>query len=82
MAKSENIRMADDACLFCGLHGEIVGGHLFVGKRQKDETLLSASGWWCIEHLACCAVQICPACVEKYHLLPGETEEVKHGRQK
>lgn len=70
--RTERISMADDSCLFCGLHGEEAGGHLFIGKRNKDGNLISDTGWLCIEHLACCAVQICPGCVAKYHLTEGD----------
>ena len=73
------VRMADDSCLFCGLHGDNAGGHLFTGTRQKDGTLISKSGWWCIEHLSGCAVQVCPTCIAKYHLPAVEDKDDKDG---
>ena len=69
MTETKTIRMADDSCLFCGLHGDHSGGHLFIGKPNKEGNLISDSGWLCIEHLSICAVQICPACVKRYSLL-------------
>lgn len=64
--------MADDACLFCGLHGEYSGGHLFIGKRQEDGSLKSDTGWICIEHQSDCTVQICPGCAKKVYLDPSK----------
>jgi len=71
MPKDVKVRMVDDACLFCGKHGEIAGGHLFVGQRNSKGWLISKSGWVCIEHLVNCAVQVCPDCAKK---LPLEVE--------
>ena len=68
------IRMADDSCLFCNIHFGPAGGHLFVGRRNSEGWIVSQARAVCIEHLATCAIQICPQCVVKHHLLPGETE--------
>lgn len=72
MSREVTLRLADDACLFCGLHGEIAGGHVFIGKRNKEGWLVSDSGWVCIEHKANCEVQICPTCVKPH--LPATTK--------
>lgn len=65
----KSIRMADDSCLFCEMHGIIAGGHLFIGKVGENGWIRSKEGWLCIEHLAHCAVQICPDCVRKYNIV-------------
>ena len=61
-------RMADDSCLFCGLHGDEGGGHWFEGIYcEKEDWYESESGWVAIEHLSGCHVQICPRCMKKHH---------------
>lgn len=59
----KTIRVADDCCLFCSRHGNVGGGHVFIGKRHKDGSLRSSDGWMCIEHQSACAIQICPDCL-------------------
>jgi len=75
MSKEETFRLVDDSCLFCGLHGDIGGGHLFVGKQDKDGNFRSKTGWLCIPYLSMCEVQICPKCVEKHTLQEGKLIE-------
>ncbi len=58
-------RIADDSCLFCGLHFGPAGGHYYRGILNKDGNIVTEEGGLVIPHIACCEVQICPDCYIK-----------------
>lgn len=61
-------RIADDCCVFCGLHSNIGGGHYFKGYMNKQGNIEGTApnkGWIFKEHLSGCIFQICFECVKK-----------------
>lgn len=58
-------RIADDSCVFCGLHFNPAGGHWYEGYRNKHGNIECEGGGLIVPHLAGCEFQICPECLEK-----------------
>ncbi|MEM2264642.1 MAG: hypothetical protein QXX03_05570 [Nitrososphaerota archaeon] len=63
----EAIRMAEDACCFCGIHSPIAGGHLFLGKHLSGDWYINRQGW-----ISDKAKQICPRCKQKLSTEVGD----------
>jgi len=49
-------RMVDDACVVCGEHAHLGGGHLFRGYSLADEWYIDEHGWLCNGEIWICLV--------------------------
>lgn len=59
-------RIADDSCVFCGLHFNPGGGHYYEGYHNKYGYVECDGGGLVIEHSGgCTGFQICPECLKK-----------------
>jgi len=58
-------RLADDSCVFCGLHFGPAGGHYYKGTTNQFGNIDTEEGGLVIPHLSCCEIQICPGCLKK-----------------